>query len=1024
MTQPRRHLTAILIGLLTTAACSGDDLGTGPTSPTTSNGGATASTGGTSNTHSAGTGGGGGTVATGGAAAHAGDAGGHGNEGAQGGATAGAGGTHTAGAGGGTATGIGDGGTAGGTSSGAGASAGGGGGDQGGSSAQGGGGGAAWLPACGDGDAHSSEACDQLDLHAQDCTDFGFTGGTLACTDACTPDTSACNDNCGNGVVDVPEVCDGSNAGSSSCLTQGFTGGTLACTSDCRSFVTDLCTSDWACHPDYYEDGQYCDCGCGIPDPDCASSSPLACHYCNTFGSCASSCSELSPHDNSKCQAYCGDGAITPPEICDPAYAPSLDRPCTGLVGRAHRGEASCAADCLSWDTTGCSESPLGCGPGEKLVRYIAESAPVTIPDGSEPPAVVPIEIPANDSRSVLSLAVVVDVAHSYDAHLDISLRTPDLTTVDLSSDNGSSGDGYVDTAFVDDAVVAIESAAAPFSGNYRPEGELSQLRGTRLGGDWHLVVDDDTAGETGTVDRVALYFCVAAQTVEVPDGCLDGLDNDPNGFQDCEESACRGGGGLCDSGYLLEDEYGNPCIEHCDGLQNCEFDIHDAFACNCRNDAGCDAFEQGFRCYVEVPTPPYSAPFCGPPCTDLGAPDAACTELLLGRATCDLDTGACVLTPVLCGDGWVGGAEECDAGDLGGQSCETIGQGFAAGHLACAADCLSFDTSGCVPGTIPLQERFDSGLLATDWYLFDVDGRTPTSEAGYATDAWVIVGNTQDYEAGSTSLYEPPGAADDWMITPAVTLPAGSDCQVEWSASASPTWGSYEVRLFHDEPTAGNLLTSDLLWSGTASNEHVTERVVSLQSYQGQTVHVAWRNTSTALWQLAIDDITIRCLDGPLGPVCEGGESCSESTRDCCAVGWCNVQWQEPMNPVPWYEETVTYYGQVWVSGLTEAPGISSFIEAEFGIGPVGEVTDPRTDARWGFIGDVLPNVQVGNNDEHMFALPLAYFFWPGEAARVAFRFRVLGAEQSDWVYCDGNGNGPQDFDYTQSWETSITSQ
>lgn len=51
---------------------------------------------------------------------------------------------------------------------------------------------------------------------------------------------------------------------------------------------------------------------------------------------------------------------------------------------------------------------------------------------------------------------------------------------------------------------------------------------------------------------------------------------------------------------------------------------------------------------------------------------------------------------PEGCGDGVVKPPiEECDGDDLGGNSCTTLPEGFAAGALACAPNC-KFDTSGC----------------------------------------------------------------------------------------------------------------------------------------------------------------------------------------------------------------------------------------------------------------------------------------------------------------------------------------
>ena len=49
---------------------------------------------------------------------------------------------------------------------------------------------------------------------------------------------------------------------------------------------------------------------------------------------------------------------------------------------------------------------------------------------------------------------------------------------------------------------------------------------------------------------------------------------------------------------------------------------------------------------------------------------------------------------PPLCGDNVKDSGEVCDGTDLNNQTCIT--QGFTSGTLACAADCLSFNTSGC----------------------------------------------------------------------------------------------------------------------------------------------------------------------------------------------------------------------------------------------------------------------------------------------------------------------------------------
>jgi len=76
------------------------------------------------------------------------------------------------------------------------------------------------------------------------------------------------------------------------------------------------------------------------------------------------------------------------------------------------------------------------------------------------------------------------------------------------------------------------------------------------------------------------------------------------------------------------------------------------------------------------------------------------CTGLGLGPGTlacssqCTLNTAGCSAAPV-CGDNLRNQLFEiCDGTDLASQTCQT--QGFATGTLACAADCLSFNVSGC----------------------------------------------------------------------------------------------------------------------------------------------------------------------------------------------------------------------------------------------------------------------------------------------------------------------------------------
>lgn len=105
----------------------------------------------------------------------------------------------------------------------------------------------------------------------------------------------------------------------------------------------------------------------------------------------------------------------------------------------------------------------------------------------------------------------------------------------------------------------------------------------------------------------------------------------------------------------------------------------------------------------VSLPAAAVAAPICGD-VNDSGEVSVA-DALAVLRESVGQDVD---LQCAACGDGLLADDEECEAGNLDGQSCTT--QGFAGGELACATGCL-FDTSDCY------ESRFDaSGATILDF--------------------------------------------------------------------------------------------------------------------------------------------------------------------------------------------------------------------------------------------------------------------------------------------------------------------
>ncbi|MBX7226280.1 MAG: choice-of-anchor J domain-containing protein, partial [Chitinophagales bacterium] len=176
-------------------------------------------------------------------------------------------------------------------------------------------------------------------------------------------------------------------------------------------------------------------------------------------------------------------------------------------------------------------------------------------------------------------------------------------------------------------------------------------------------------------------------------------------------------------------------------------------------------------------------------------------------------------------------------------------------------------DFDGVGGGTTPGTYSFPSG-----WFLRNVDNKTPNTNVSYVNEAWErredFADDVTDSCAFSTSWYTPAGAANDFMWTPAITLPTGT-INLSWNAvtyDASYPDG-YEVRIMTVAPTGGTgvignqLTNSTVLFSTAAENTTWTNRTVSLNAYAGQTVYIGWRNNSNDQFLLLIDDVIVEKL-------------------------------------------------------------------------------------------------------------------------------------------------------------------
>ena len=133
---------------------------------------------------------------------------------------------------------------------------------------------------------------------------------------------------------------------------------------------------------------------------------------------------------------------------------------------------------------------------------------PLSIPDST--PSGVTSTITVAETMAVADVNVMINITHTFDGDLDISLIGPDGTTVELTSDNGGTGENFIDTVFDDDASQPITGGSAPFTGSYQPEQPLSVLNGLSAQGNWQLLVVDDASADLGTLNSWQLQLILS----------------------------------------------------------------------------------------------------------------------------------------------------------------------------------------------------------------------------------------------------------------------------------------------------------------------------------------------------------------------------------------------------------------------------------------------------------------------------------------------------------------------------------
>ncbi len=126
--------------------------------------------------------------------------------------------------------------------------------------------------------------------------------------------------------------------------------------------------------------------------------------------------------------------------------------------------------------------------------------------------------IPSFDGTfTIAHISVSLNIAFTDDADLTAVLVAPDGTQVPLFAGVGGTGGNFVNTTFDDSGESSITNGTAPFTGTYRPAGQLSTLDGKTvdfanpadpaewISGVWTLEIINNSTGVKGTLENWSL---------------------------------------------------------------------------------------------------------------------------------------------------------------------------------------------------------------------------------------------------------------------------------------------------------------------------------------------------------------------------------------------------------------------------------------------------------------------------------------------------------------------------------------
>jgi len=161
----------------------------------------------------------------------------------------------------------------------------------------------------------------------------------------------------------------------------------------------------------------------------------------------------------------------------------------------------------------------------------------------------------------------------------------------------------------------------------------------------------------------------------------------------------------------------------------------------------------------------------------------------------------------------------------------------------------------------ILFSQDFSSGVL-DPMFAVDVDGKTVASQVATIAGPTFqpLQFNDGNFVAVSTSWFSPPGQADDYLISPPITVTDANTFLVWRAYTPDAAYrDGYQVRISTTDSAVASF--TNLALNVAQELTTWTQRSVKLSAYVGQTIYFAFRNNSNDKYLLYMDDIRVEVL-------------------------------------------------------------------------------------------------------------------------------------------------------------------